>query len=503
MHRQYNSGLPVRIIVLKARQLGISTLTEGILFNWAFLHPGTNGLVISHESGHAQELLDKTKLYWDTWPFRPLYTEKYSTKNELTWVETRSKLKIATAKNALSGMGSTTHAVHASEAASYPDPRGLMAVMNQGIPYKHGTFVLYESTAKGTGNWWHETWLKAKDGEIDYKPLFFPWMPHADYKIKTTIESKLELSAYERWLLTLGADFENIAWRRWKLKNDFGGDEAVFMAEYPATDEEAFQATGQPIFPHEALKECYKPFNGIRGMLITTRKGGVQFEPTSSGNLTIFRRPLLDGRTDRYFVAGDPTMTIEGDPACMQVINRQTQEQVAVWHGRIDPVTFATEMEMLGYFFGSCMVCPEVEGGGQATVGALLANNYPSIWMHQVPDKSPGKVGLNYGWATNFQRKSWCIGVLKKLIADRSITIHDSKTYDQLRDYVVRDDGSWGNANDQLHDDAVMALAIAVTASQVEGAFMPTEEEDPRISPLHQIWNQQHMEEDMFAGYGA
>lgn len=503
VHKQYNAGKPVRIMVLKARQLGISTLTEAILFLWGFIHPGANEIVISHESGHAQELLEKTKLYWNTWPYRPLYTEKYLTRAELSWIETGSKIKVATAKNALSGMGSTTHAVHASEAASFPNPRELMKTLNQGIPNMHGTFVLYESTAKGTGNWWHEQWLMAKEGDTDYVPLFFPWMPHPEYKLKTTICTQIELTPYERWLLRQGADYENIAWRRWKLRTDFGGSEPDFMSEYPATDDEAFQATGQPIFPPEALRDCYRQSNGIKGMLIKTKRGVVQFEQTGSGNLTIFRKPLLDGRSDRYFIAGDPSMTVEGDPACIQVINRQTLEQVAVWHGRIDPVTFASEMELLGYFFGGCMLCPEVEGGGQSTIGWLLANNYPLLWMHQVPDKSPGKVGLNYGWSTNFQRKSWCIGVLKKLLADRSIIIHDQKTYNQLRDYVVRADGSWGNSNDSLHDDAVMALAIAYTASQVEGVFVPDEVEDQDI--FHRIWNQENNDEnfDMFGAYGA
>src|SRR5262245_55739201 len=69
VERQYNHGKPVRIIVLKARQLGISTATEGILFNWSFIHPGTNGLVIAHESEASGGLFEKTKLYWDTWPF--------------------------------------------------------------------------------------------------------------------------------------------------------------------------------------------------------------------------------------------------------------------------------------------------------------------------------------------------------------------------------------------------------------------------------------------------
>ena len=62
IERQYNAGLPVRIIVLKARQLGISTAAEGVLFNWCFIHPGTNSLVISHEDPAGQELFQMTKL---------------------------------------------------------------------------------------------------------------------------------------------------------------------------------------------------------------------------------------------------------------------------------------------------------------------------------------------------------------------------------------------------------------------------------------------------------
>src|SRR5271156_395916 len=79
IERQYNLGLPVRIIILKGRQLGISTMSEGTLFNWTFLHPGTRSLVIAHESKAAQHLFDMTKLMWEEWPFNPLYTEKHNT----------------------------------------------------------------------------------------------------------------------------------------------------------------------------------------------------------------------------------------------------------------------------------------------------------------------------------------------------------------------------------------------------------------------------------------
>ena len=61
---------PVRIIVLKARQLGISTVTAGIMYNWTFLHPGIRSLVIAHETEASKNLFDKAKLMWEEWPYQ-------------------------------------------------------------------------------------------------------------------------------------------------------------------------------------------------------------------------------------------------------------------------------------------------------------------------------------------------------------------------------------------------------------------------------------------------
>src|ERR1700685_2983972 len=83
IERQYNLGLPVRIIVLKARQMGMSTAVEGILFNWCFLHPGTRSLVIAHETKATQNLFDMTKLMWEEWPFREAFHEKHNRQKTL------------------------------------------------------------------------------------------------------------------------------------------------------------------------------------------------------------------------------------------------------------------------------------------------------------------------------------------------------------------------------------------------------------------------------------
>lgn len=491
IEQQYNDGKPVRIVVLKARQLGISTATEGVMYWWGFLHNGSNGLVATHESDQSEELFAKIQFFWDNFPFKELFTLKYATKQHLHWIETNSKLRVATAKNVTGGRGSTLHAVHLSEVAFYPNPETFLLGLNQTVPNQHKTIIVLESTANGVGNYFYRFWNDAVEGNNDYTPLFFPWWRHPEYKLHTTLTIKSELDVDERQLLRIGASYENLAWRRWAIVNLAGGDLDDFMQEYPSTPEEAFITSGRPIFSHTKLKEVYDPARGHRGYLIEEYNGRMRFVPDSSGNLTIFKAPRRgDRRSDRYFVAGDPSESIAGDPSCIQVINRATFEQVAVWHGRVNPIVFGDEMARVGKFYNGAMVCPEAEGGGQATVARLLFLQYPSIWQHRNPDRVQAAFNT-YGWATNFSRKSWAIGTLQRLIIDNSIRIHDRVTYEQLRNYVQRDDGTMGNSDAAVHDDSVMALAIGVTASISEGPFTA---EGDRTHTIADIYNQEYDE---------
>jgi hypothetical protein len=467
---KYNAGEPVRTIVLKARQLGISTVTEGIIFLWLMFHQGMQGLVVAHQGDASQGLFEKTQFYWESWPFKPLFHVRHASQKRFMWDETRSGLRIASAKNVEAPRGRTLHCVHLSECAFYDEPELLMVALNQTVPKKHGTFICLESTANGAAGWFYEFWMESKAGGTKYVPMFFPWFRHPEYRYPTTLCSRLELTTEERRLLDLGADYENIEWRRQVLPTDFRHDEQYFNQEMPATDTDAFIVSGTPVFPLEALMACYEPQTGFRGMLIDDG-GRIRFEPDQRGPLTIYKAPAEDADGTLYFVSGDPSQTTYGDPACIQVINRATFEQVATWHGHIDPVSFAGEMIKLGYWYKTAMLCPEVSGGGQATIAAIIERDYPSIWHHRWADKSQGKVSQSLGWESSWKRKDWAIGRACFMIGERAITLHDEITYMQMRGFVTHAGGYQGNVDKKLHDDAVMALVIALTASGVEGPY--------------------------------
>lgn len=472
--KQYNEGRPVRIIVLKARQLGLSTISAAVVFNWLLIFPGARALIIAHDTDTTEELFEKVQDAWAWWPFKGLLNLRHASQRRLTIAETGSTVRIATARNVKSGRGRTIQALHASEMSFWDDPETLMTGLSKTIPRKRGSIIIIECTANGVGNLYWRMWTDAMAGENDYKALFFPWWKHPEYVAAFTNLTRNDLTEYETWLHdTLKVSLERLEWRRWAIKNECHGDEREFQQEYPATPEEAFLRTGRNVFPLMALQECYQPRRGRRGYLMRDgHEMGFRTDPL--GPLTIFVWPSKDREWGEYIVAGDPSRTVTGDPACAQVINRRTWEQVAVWHGHVDTVAFADVLIELGRFYNDAEVSTEIEGPGYATIGALLAKNYPRIFQHRWADKHQGKVGQNFGWSTNFQRKNWMVQSTAHLLIDHTLTIHDPTTYEQMQSFaVISDSGEMGPPNKDGHDDAVMAYCQAVVVSVLEPAPGP------------------------------
>ncbi|MGH9203870.1 MAG: hypothetical protein ACRD2A_21800, partial [Vicinamibacterales bacterium] len=323
-------------------------------------------------------------------------------------------------------------------------------------------------------NWFHTTWLDAKAEDNEYIPLFLPWWQHHEYAashIGLPVQHPFVVDSDERALAKLGVDEDHLQWRRWAIPNLAGGDIASFHQEYPATDDEAFLSTGSNVFSLEHLRECYEQRAGVRGRLVQDGER-LEFVRDASGSLKVFRGPSKDEDWGQYFVAGDPTHSTGRDYACIQVINRRTFEQIAVWRGKVDPVYFADEVVRLGRWYNQAEISVEVEGPGFATIGRIISLNYPNVWAHRNPDRLPGKQAHHvYGWSTSVKRKEWMIGYMKRLILDHNLQIHDSVTYDEMRNFVILPDGAgqYGPASSEGYDDTVMALGIALVCSVSEG----------------------------------
>lgn len=488
-HRQWNQKRPVRIIVLKARQLGISTATQGMGFALCFVKPYTQELTVAHEMDSSEHILGMTHRYWEEFDFHDLYTPKYASRKHIEWVETKSSIKVITAGGKGGGRSRTIRFLHASEVAFWEDAETLMGGLRQTVPNAPGTAIILESTANGVGNYFYEAWNEAVDGENEFVPLFFPWWRHPEYRGSHVRlpEAKGPFDDEEdalRAIIPKDEYADRIAWRRYAIRNLARNDIHLFHQEYPATPEEAFVASGLNVFPVSHLQACYAPEPGMRGRLVrdATMRTGIRFVEDITGSLAVFRRPSKDIDWGQYMIGGDPTGTIRGDMGAMQVVNRRNGEQVATYRGRIDPMSMAEEMAKLGSFYNGAELAPETTGPGQGTIGRLIEMGYQPLFRSPWADKMPGILSNTYGWNTTFKTKEWAIGHLLKLVVDHDIVIHDATTYSELRDYVTLEGGGYGPASGKGHDDTVMSLAIAEIASAVASPLSPFGEN--QVTPL-------------------
>jgi len=401
IERQYNQGLPVRIIVLKGRQLGLSTLTEAVLFLWCFLHPGANSLVLSKEKPDSEYLFGMFKRFWEDGPLKGLFPTKYNRIGYLEWDGLGSSVTTETAKKPDVGRGKTLMGVHGSEVAFWPMADEIVAGLSESVPYEHGTIIVMESTAQGVGGYFHDEWIKAVEGRSTFTPMFFPWWEHKEYEIKDTHLAYRDLDDEERELLQLypKMTIPKLAWRRRKMQSYANPD--TFKEEYPNSWEEAFLSTGTNVFPLNKLAQCYKPDVEVEQGFLYNDNGKLSFTLDDGGHLFVYQQPS-PRQTRRYVVACDPTWTVDGDPACIQVLDRASMEQVAVWHGSADPTTVGDIALAMAYWYGAATILnTEIQGGGRRVMERWRDANYPYIWMDRRPDRPKRMMG-SLGWNSTY-----------------------------------------------------------------------------------------------------
>tara|TARA_R110000772_G_scaffold55075_2_gene125678 strand:+ start:335 stop:2155 length:1821 start_codon:yes stop_codon:yes gene_type:complete len=491
VEREINENGEVRIIVLKARQLGISTIIEGIIFIMSMMYDDYQSLIISHESDSAEHILTMTKRYWNTYQFKDYHDEQYNGRKQLAWSDNQSNIVIATAKNTGAGRSKTLHALHASEVAFWDQPDELVTGLRQAIPSQGITMIFYESTANGIGNFFHKTWTQAVTGESEFTPLFYPWHTHPEYDAayiprgsKKNFMALTELNKEEKALRVMGIGDSRLLWRRWAIANLCQGDIEKFHQEYPTTPHEAFLSTGRNVFRVDHLLDHYVPMRPDVGNLVK-RGNRVEFVKHPDGNLKIYRHPSADKNWGIYQIGADPTHTIAGDQAAAHVLNRRTLEQAAVLALHTDPIQFAVELDKLGRFYNMATIAPEKEGPGYATVGHLLGGGYPMVWESQKIDKTPGKIQSDvHGWGTNKATKPLAIGYLVNALSQPmqkigatayGLLLHDEKTFEELKNYVSDERGGFENGDGSPFDDRVMSLGIALATHYIDPPVPPYE----------------------------
>lgn len=269
MERQRREGKPIRLIMLKARQWGGSTLVQ-VYMAWMQLvrHKGRNSLICSHVKDASANIKGMYSLLLRNYPdalkedARKGFTfQPFEGSRNMNFIPAREcMVTIASALAANSVRGGNYHMAHLSEVAFWGEGDPLTAEKTVrsiagSVPLEQETVLVMESTADGEDNYFHEEWQRAVAGLSDKEAVFVPWYEIEIYhKPLTEAERHLlisEMDDYERWLLTLkGVTLENISWYHAK-RREYAAHEQM-MAEYPSTPDEAFSASAsQPLNPHD------------------------------------------------------------------------------------------------------------------------------------------------------------------------------------------------------------------------------------------------------------
>lgn len=511
------NGMPIRVILLKARQWGGSTATQ-MYFFWIMttLTKGFNSVICAHVQDAARNILNMFKLAGENYPlvggnknFKMI--PKMGMQNAKEIVGRDCSITVGSAERPDSVRSQSVHLAHFSEVGVYPttpsnNPKSLIASITSIIPNVPLTAIVYESTAKGVGNYFHKEWLQAKNGETRNVPVFVAWFEIDLYRepIKEPIESFIQsLSDYELELWDLGATLEAINWYRIKSKEL--NDTDAMKQEFPSTPEEAFRSAGDIAFSRRQTeklrKRCFPPI--MVGELFSKRVtisecklypnlkinlfDDLFFEKKERGNFKIWSPPAEERNvSERYVVVVDPGgRTSTSDPSCICVIDRynmvygEPPEVVAEWHGHTDLDLLAWNAVQIAHWYHKALLVFESntyeskeemynrDGNSSEFIFSEIAGYYNNLYSRTPADKIAAGEPPVYGFHTNRTTKPMIVhdfqAILRELDGGGGYIERCSECVDEYQIYEKREDGTYGNVKGEgNHDDRVMTRLIGL-----------------------------------------
>ena len=445
----------VRAIILKGRQMGLSTFTTARVFWKSYFNAYNKSVVMAHDSATSDALFSMSRNTIANMPeeFRPTF--KKSNAKEIMFEHNDSGYRLYTAGSPEAGRGTTPTIAHLSEVAFWTHDEKILAGLFQGISEADGTEVILESTANGVGNEFHRLWKGAVNGENDYLPIFVPWFLMPEYR-RTVLDpeefqktlTEDEVSIQEKY----GLDLEQLYWRRLKVAE---GGLSKFRQEYPLTPEEAFQVSGANVFNIEKLQSLV-PSNVLKRQAFNINSSC--FEDKQEGSLEIFQYPKFD---ENFVIGADCALGVGQDSSAYVVMNANNEVVALYRNNRIDPTKYGDLLFYLGRYYNNALLAVESNSLGIATLNRLKQMRYVNLYHQTKVANVSNEEGTRLGWRTTQATKPMIIGHLKNAIENDDINLSSPRIIQECMDYVADDNGRT-NAISGAHDDTVIATAIAL-----------------------------------------
>lgn len=494
--RQQDAGKPVRLIILKARQLGFSTLTEGLIFHACATRRNVNALIVAHREDATANLFRMSKLFYDELPAPVKPMLRASNAQELVFENPsklrserearpglRSRIRCATAGGRGIGRSDTLQCVHLSEYAFWPDgadgKASTLAGILQAVPSLPGTMVVIESTANGFEDF-KERWDAAVAGENDFEPVFFAWFENPDYSMPVvpgTEWTPEERDLRDAYRLTN----EQLQWRRWCIANNCGGSLDMFRQEYPASPGEAFLHSGTGVFDNEQIVLRLERLPGPAGRGEFTDG---EWTESETGAITLYELP----EEGVPYVLGGDTAGEGSDYFTAIVIDNVSGRIVAKLRQKYSEPEYVRQIYALGRFYNDALVAIETNFSTYPVM-KLQEMEYPNQYSREREDTYTRQMRKSYGFRTDRQSRPRAIANLVEVFSSHPEWFTDRELLEEMLTFCYNEDHR-PEALAGKHDDLVMGAAITYAARHQQRMTVLTEPEKPREKLIDQMKRQ-------------
>lgn len=430
-----------RDMILKARQLGFTTLKLVEQLDFAITTKNSNTAVLAHLKDKVQVLFEIVRLAYEHLPPPLKPRVSFDNRNELYFPDLNSKIYVATDTR-----GETVHNLHVSELAFVERAEEKMLGILESVP-KDG-IISFESTANGMSGYFYDTW---EDEKNEFRKHFFNWTLDKDYFEDTSLSMEQLISEYQPLQIKyklipgiwtkLGLSREQFAWYISKIRRH----KINVMQEYPSTPIEAFIASGRNVFSISDLQkhETKNPIDRKYQDLLV-------WEPPLHGFL--------------YTIGCDPAEGIGEDNSVIQVLNAHTGEQAAeLTVNNVPPDDLAGYLMDIGTWYNKAFIVLEINNHG-LTVMDRIKRKYMNIYRRETFDHRTNKYVQSLGWKTTLTTKPMLVDALEEAIRNEDIHLRSEETVKELKSFVRTDEDEkkgYG-AEGSKHDDRVIALGLAV-----------------------------------------
>jgi hypothetical protein len=437
--KHYIENRSHRDLILKGRQMGISTGVEAANAHILFTRPYQRMAVITHDTETSEFLLQNINRFHRNLPPEVQPELDWSSACRMRFPKLDNYIYIDSAKSDAVGIGHTLNVAHASELARWPDRRArqLWADMTQTVPLEG--YVTGESTPRGRVGLFYELWNAARHNDIPYKTFFYPWWWEPAYALP--LDAPLKLTKEEQLMVdSYRLTHPQIAFRRLKQSEL----KELFYQEYPENEDQCWLTNDMGVVDPIVLQPYY----------LNVREGVVE------GPLTTWKGPV-GGR--RYVMGVDVAGGYaRGDFSVASVIDVRTMEYVARLRGRIPPDLFAEQAFNLARKYNDATVAIEKTGHGHTVLRVFLEKNYSNLYYYVEYDNMQASNVSEPGWKTNTRTKPMMVNDLVAAFRSQDLLSWSANLLAEASGLVWDGDKKVRKSSSNVWDDEWDAVSIAL-----------------------------------------